>query len=208
VAEEHLSFERVMRELQIEEQELKKLVSAGELRAFRDADQMKFKQEDVEKYLTSKGDSDADVIDLLDSDQLDSPASESSGDDLTEELVFDDIDLSDDVGMKTEPLSGDDLFDEEELEESDATMDDELLIGDDSDELIGDEDDADLLRTPVKKSRVGAAAEEEEVESPAFLGVMVFSAIVLVLGILVVMDIATSEPSPMIEWLVNIFKTS
>ena len=207
MAEEHLSFERVMRELQIEEQELKKLVSAGELRAFRDADQMKFKQEDVAKYLTGKGDSDADVIDLLDSDQLDSPASDSSGDDLTEELVFDDIDLSDDVGMKTEPLSDDDLFDEEELEESDAAADDELLIGDDSDDLL-DEDDADLLRRPVKKSRAGAAAEEEEVESPAFLGVMVFSAIVLVLGILVTMDIATSEPSPMIEWLVNIFKSS
>ncbi len=208
MAEEHLSFERVMRELQIEEQELKKLVSAGELRAFRDADQMKFKQEDVAKFLSTKGDSDADVIDLLDSDQLDGPASGSSGDDLTEELVFDDIDLSDDVGMKTEPLSGDDLFDEEELEDVEATEDDELLIGDDSDELLGDEEETDLLRRPVKKSRVGAAADEEEVESPAFLGVLVFSAIVLVLGVLVAMDIATSEPSPMIEWLVNIFKSS
>ena len=209
MAEDHLSFERVMRELQIAEEELKKIVSAGELRAFRDADQMKFKKEDVEKYLTSKGDSDADVIDLLDSDQLDSPASESSGDDLTEELVFDDVDLSDDVGMKTEPLSGDDLFDEEGFEEAEPAADDELLIGDDSEDLIGEDEDADLLRTPVKKSRVGAAAEDEdEVEGPAFLGAMVFSAIVMVLGILVVMDIATSEPSPMVQWLVNIFKSS
>jgi len=45
---EYYSFERVLKELQIEEEELKRLVSEGEIRAFRDDDKMKFKKSDIE----------------------------------------------------------------------------------------------------------------------------------------------------------------
>ena len=45
---EYYSFERVLKELQIEEEELKRLVSEGEIRAFRDEDKMKFKKSDIE----------------------------------------------------------------------------------------------------------------------------------------------------------------
>lgn len=45
---EYYSFERVLKELQIEEEELKRLVSEGEIRAFRDEDKMKFKRSDIE----------------------------------------------------------------------------------------------------------------------------------------------------------------
>lgn len=45
---EYYSFERVLKELQIEEDELKRLVSEGEIRAFRDDDKMKFKKSDIE----------------------------------------------------------------------------------------------------------------------------------------------------------------
>lgn len=46
--QEYYSFERVLKELQIEEEELKRLVSEGEIRAFRDEDKMKFKKSDIE----------------------------------------------------------------------------------------------------------------------------------------------------------------
>ena len=68
-------------------------------------------------------------------------------------------------------------------------------------------EEADLLKTPVSRTR-GAVEEEEETEGPAFLGVMVVSAVVLLIGVLVVVDIATSEPSPMVQWLVGMFKSS
>lgn len=45
---EYFSFEDVMRELELGEEELKRMVSEGELRAFRDENKMKFKKEDVD----------------------------------------------------------------------------------------------------------------------------------------------------------------
>lgn len=48
VAMEYYSFEKVLKELQMEEDELKRLVSEGEIRAFRDEDKMKFKKSDID----------------------------------------------------------------------------------------------------------------------------------------------------------------
>jgi hypothetical protein len=45
---EYFSFEEVMAELELSEEDLKRMVSEGELRAFRDENKMKFKKEDVE----------------------------------------------------------------------------------------------------------------------------------------------------------------
>ncbi len=45
---EYLSFEEVVKQLDLSEDELKGLVSEGELRAFRDEDKMKFRKDDVE----------------------------------------------------------------------------------------------------------------------------------------------------------------
>ena len=48
MAMEYYSFEKVLKELQMEEDELKRLVSEGEIRAFRDEDKMKFKKSDID----------------------------------------------------------------------------------------------------------------------------------------------------------------
>lgn len=45
---EYFSFEDVLSELQLDEDELKRMVSEGELRAFRDENKMKFRKDDVE----------------------------------------------------------------------------------------------------------------------------------------------------------------
>ncbi|MFY9345275.1 MAG: hypothetical protein WAT39_22485, partial [Planctomycetota bacterium] len=46
--EDFLSFEKALRELKMRSEELKKLVSEGEIRAYRDGDSMKFRKEDIE----------------------------------------------------------------------------------------------------------------------------------------------------------------
>jgi hypothetical protein len=46
--EEYYSFEDVLKDLEIGEDELKRMVSEGELRAFRDENKMKFRRDDVE----------------------------------------------------------------------------------------------------------------------------------------------------------------
>jgi hypothetical protein len=64
---EYMSFEDVLKELQVDEEELKKLVSQGELRGFRDGTSMKFKKEDVGNL--KKGRESEPTIILTDSDQ-------------------------------------------------------------------------------------------------------------------------------------------
>ena len=80
------SFEEALKELRLKEEELKRLVSEGEIRAFRQGDTMRLRQSDVEalkKELTG-----GEVVDLGD---------------VKEELVFeDDVDL--DAGMATQTL--------------------------------------------------------------------------------------------------------
>jgi hypothetical protein len=90
--EDFLSFEKALRELKMRSEELKKLVSEGEIRAFRDGDSMKFRKEDI-----------------------DAISEKAKGED---ELTFADS-LEDDTGMVTEQLSADDtlLAEEEDVVE-------------------------------------------------------------------------------------------
>jgi hypothetical protein len=55
---EYYSFEEVLKDLKLEEDELKRLVSAGEIRAFRDKNTMRFKAEDVDRL---RGDAGGDL---------------------------------------------------------------------------------------------------------------------------------------------------
>lgn len=48
------SFDEVLRELEMDEDELKRLVSEGQIRAFRDEDRMKFRSEDVHALSSQK----------------------------------------------------------------------------------------------------------------------------------------------------------
>ena len=92
-SEDFLSFEKALRELQLRSEELKKLVSEGEIRAYRDGDSMKFRAEDIETL-----------------------SSQSEGD---TKLSFADS-LEDDTGMVTEQISDEDtlLADDDIVEEA------------------------------------------------------------------------------------------
>ena len=91
---EFFTFDEVLKKLHIDETRLKRLVSEGEIRAFREGDEMKFRRADVEN-LDGPGEV-AGVIDLSAGD-----ASET----LTDDLIFDegdDLDLTAaDAGMAT-----------------------------------------------------------------------------------------------------------
>lgn len=90
--DEFVSFEKALRELKMQSEELKKLVSEGDIRAFRDGDSMKFRREDIDA-LAGGG----------------------------EALVFADS-LDDDTGMVTAELSADDtlLADDDVEDEAEA----------------------------------------------------------------------------------------
>ncbi len=50
MADDFYSFEKTLRELGLTEEQLKKAVSEGEIRAFRDESSMKFKKEDIDRH--------------------------------------------------------------------------------------------------------------------------------------------------------------
>lgn len=88
MAEEYYSFDKALRELKLRSEELKKLVSQGEIRAFRDKDTMKFRKEDIEVL-----------------------AKRRPTDEVVEELVFaDEETISDDTGMATAQISEEDTL--------------------------------------------------------------------------------------------------
>jgi len=94
--DEFVSFDKALRDLKLQSEQLKKLVSEGEIRAFRDGQSMKFRREDVESLSARAHEEDE------------------------EELVFADT-LEDDTGMVTEELSDEDtlLAEEDLLEDED-----------------------------------------------------------------------------------------
>ncbi len=99
MAEDFYSFEKALRELHKTEEELKKLVSEGEIRAFRDESSMKFKKEDIDRFKKAIG--------------SDLPTHEAPTGELHEELFGDDSGSgSDDVGMATQQISDSSFLEE------------------------------------------------------------------------------------------------
>lgn len=91
--ENTFSFQEALNELHLEEDELKRLVSEGEIRAFRDGDNMRLRKEDIESLRSELGG----------------------------EIVFEEDDFAD-AGMATEEITEadtliDDIDDVEEVEE-------------------------------------------------------------------------------------------
>lgn len=68
-SDDFLSFEKALRELKMRSEELKKLVSEGEIRAFRDGDSMKFRREDITALtVKAEGESNLSFADSLEDD--------------------------------------------------------------------------------------------------------------------------------------------
>jgi excisionase family DNA binding protein len=67
--EDFLSFEKALRELKMRSEELKKLVSEGEIRAYRDGESMKFRREDIASlHSKAEGDTKLSMGDALEDD--------------------------------------------------------------------------------------------------------------------------------------------
>lgn len=172
---EFFSFEEALRELRLKEEELRRLVSEGEIRAFREGDTMKLRRSDVETLRTEL--SGGEVVDLA-----------GAG----EELVFeDDTDL--DAGMATEEISEVDTLLEEEVEEVPEL---ELETEDE------DEDQAGAV-TPVR--RAGAVESDEPSEPLFVRAVAILTTVVLILAIPVCIAAATGNPMSLAQSLAGLF---
>ena len=169
--DQFLSFEDALDRLRLQEEELKRLVSEGEIRAFREGDTMKLRAQDVETLrgeLSGESDGGADAAGL------------------TDVIVFeDDDDMDDEAGMATEEITDVETI----LQEDD----------DDVEEIeLEEEDDEPLTETAVRKKagRAAAATSDEEETEPGWVkGFLVVTSLIMILGIPVVMAVAKDQIS-------------
>jgi hypothetical protein len=157
---DYYSFDEVLSDLRMEEEELKRLVSAGEIRAFREKDTMRFKAADIERLKSTSTDDDLelDLGDELDLADLD------SGDQL-------ELDLSED----TEGLElVDDLDDLDDLDEK-SGLEVEVV-----DLAAGSSRGSSAPSRSVPRGQAKAAAEEEVTEGAGILFLLALGFVILI----------------------------
>lgn len=170
MSKDFYSFERVLRELQMEEEELKRLVSEGEIRAFRDQDKMKFKREDIERWRRGQPGGDETL-------------------DVPEDLVFEEDDADQEVGMATAAIA-DDSF----LEDDDLPLELEEVSTASSKKSAGRaRPSASAGASTVRKPRV--QLDPEETEGPAWTTAIVACAVLTLFAVFVGMDAVKGSKS-------------
>ena len=181
MADDFFSFEEALDELRLKEEELKRLVSEGEIRAFRDGETMKLRRSDVESLRSEL--SGGEVVDLGDA---------------SEELVFeDDTDL--DAGMATEEISSADTILEADVEDVGEV---ELEEEDDFDEP------APAAAPARRRSAPAAMAADEEDEGALMKAVLILTSLVLILAIPVIWSAARGVASPLASGIAGVFDSS
>ena len=181
---EFFTFDEVINKLDIEETKLKRLVSEGEIRAFREGDEMKFRRSDVENLDVAGAHSEEEtgVIDLS--------AGADSSETLTDDLIFDegdDLDLSADAGMATAEISSQDTLVDEEIGMSTEPLG---VEPGDMTEVVEPEEAAPSTPARTRSARPDRQpAEVSEGSDLVWALVMTVTAVFMILGVVVVLGI-------------------
>ena len=197
--DQFFSFEEALKELRLKEEELKRLVSEGEIRAFREGETMKLRRADVENLRNEL--SGGEVVDLGD---------------VKEELVFEDDTLSD-AGMATQEIG----MATEEISDVETILDEGV-------EDVGEvelEEEAPARKTS-RRATTAAAADEAEDEEPAytaspravevpeeyegagFRALVMVTSLVLILAIPLLLAISSGKFSSMATSIAGLFSKS
>ena len=207
---EFYTFDEVLRQLNIDENRLKRLVSEGEIRAFREGDQMKFKRGEIDNLAGRAGRGGSGDTSLSEISLEDEPAPKKkggrSGETLTDDLLSE-PDLTKRAGMKTAEISSQDTFiDQGGGDVGMSTEPIDFTEGDgDAEEISAD--------VSVKKKGAGAAAAirkptsapVEAHTSGVMVGVLVLTAIVAICGGLVVISAAKQRSDSVTKWFAEKF---
>ncbi len=185
---EFYTFDQVLQFWSIDETKLKRLVSEGEIRAFREGDEMKFRKSDVENLdLTgASSEEETGVIDL-------SAGAGDSSETLTDDLIFDegdDLDLTAaDAGMATAEISSQDTFVDEGIGLSTEPLG--VDPGDMTEvvEVDGGDDDRSERRRERLAAAPTRAAPPEEPKDLAWGALMTVNAIVMIMAVFVLLGI-------------------
>lgn len=166
--DQFFSFEEALKELRLKEEELKRLVSEGEIRAFREGDTMKLRRADVEtlRHELSGG----EVVDLGD---------------VEEELVFEDDVLADagmatqEIGMATEELSGAETIVDDGIEDVGVIEDEAPAVRSRAEDV----DDEAIAAAPLQRRIAIVEEVPEEYEGAGMRALLLVTSVVLLVSI-------------------------
>jgi len=202
--QEFYSFDEALKQLRLKEEELKRLVSEGEIRAFREGGTMKLRRTDVETLRTEL--SGGEVVDLGD---------------VKEELVFED-DVQGEAGMATQEISDVETILDEPVEDvavSEApsaegvTLEEESLVLEETlPEEVAEEVEAEEAvaagRTRGSRTAPRKVARTAEVEGPSEPGLVRVALLLTALICLLALPIVLSSghvPSDVASGIASIF---
>ena len=176
------SFEEALNRLDLEEEDLKRLISAGEIRAFREGSNMRLDVADVDKVAEQLG--------------IGSPVSEADASEVVEieELNLDDDDADD--GMVTTQLSTEDTLLDSVVEE--VTVEESAS----SERSAGGKRGGSSKRG--SKTTVLPAIEMTD-EGGGMRAALVVTAIVLMFAIPFAMGMISGRPSSITQGIVDMF---
>lgn len=182
MADEFYDFEKALNELSMEEEELKRLVSAGEIRAFRSKGQMKFRKEDIEGLRETGG------------------GIQETEETLTDELVFDEGDslsLDEEEGMATAKIDEQDTLIDEELPELESDVSDLDMVDDAAPVAVSGGSTRNPTRRTTRVTRMREAAEARKAASPLFVALLLLSTIFMLYGVVFLAEIGGNAASGM-----------
>lgn len=176
--QEFFSFEEALNQLNLKEEELKRLVSEGEIRAFREGDTMKLRRADVENL--KKELMPGEVVDMGGA---------------AEDLVFEDDLEVEETGMATEQISEmDTLLEDEGVEDVG-----EVALEEEAVEEVG-ADEPEAAAAPI----VRRGAQVEEIgEGVLMRAVVILTSLVLLFSLPVLIGLTTDRPSTMASSLAD-----
>ena len=179
---EFYSFEEALRELSLREEELKRLVSEGEIRAFRDAGTMKLRRADVDTL--RKELSGGDVVDLGEGGET---------------VVFeDDAMTTQEIGMATEEI----VADVAEVEEVAPASPRSATARTAAAATMVDEDEAPAARG----ERPRPVELPEEYEGGAMRALVLVASLVMLLTLPLVMGATSGKLNGVASALAGLFK--
>lgn len=190
---EFYSFDEVLKRLKIDEQRLKKLVSEGEIRAFREGAEMKFRKLDIDNMDKTRpvaGSEDATAA-------IDLSAGGGAGqsETLTDDLIFDEGDDvgSKEAGMATAEISSQDTFVDEGVGMSTEPLE---VEGEESTQEVspaGRKGGKAQRPAGAAKPRPSARVEEEKPTEVGWCVALALGGAILVCAVFVSWDVARSD---------------
>jgi hypothetical protein len=208
---EFYNFDEVLRQLNIDENRLKRLVSEGEIRAFREGGAMKFKRMEIDGLAGRAGrggqtsETSLTEISLEDDSQPTVNVGAGGGDTLSDDLL-EEPDLTASGGLQTAEISSQDTF----IDQGDVGMSTEPIDFTEDDGLGEDEEIEDIGADRPRGGRGGGGGgrprpqqrvviEEASTGALTYVGLFL-AAVVSVCAVLVVSSVSKGHSNDVTNW--------